>query len=150
MSEDIYRPLIKDHYAHPRNWGHLEAPDIVADADNPSCGDQVHLELRLDAEGRVAEVAFEGEGCMISMASASILTEAVTGKTLSELAALTEEEMLATLDAPVGGTNRRRCALLPWQTLQVALTSYAPAHTDESAVWAQVDELNPGTPRRAE
>ena len=119
--EDLYREHILDHYAHPRNWGRLENPDIVADADDPSCGDQVHIEIALDPEGRVEQVAFEGEGCIISMASSSIFTEHVKGMSLEELAALTEEEVLAMLDAPVG-SNRRRCALTPLVALRAGLS----------------------------
>lgn len=123
MSHDLYREHILDHYAHPRNWGRLEDPDIVADADNPSCGDQVHIEIGLGADARVEQVAFEGEGCMISMAAASILTEYVKGKLLEELKSLTEDDVLALVDAPVG-VNRRRCALLPLQVLQSGLKTY--------------------------
>ena len=119
--EDLYREHILDHYAHPRNWGRLENPDIVADADDPSCGDQVHIEIALDPEGRVEQVAFEGEGCIISMASSSIFTERIKGMSLEELAALTEEEVLAMLDAPVG-SNRRRCALTPLVALRAGLS----------------------------
>ena len=128
MSDDLYREHILDHYAHPRHWGRLEAPDIVADADDPSCGDQVHLELGLDAAGRVERVAFEGEGCMISMASASILAEHIEGKSLQELASLTEDDVLALVNAPVG-PNRRRCALLPWQVLRSGLDKLATRPT---------------------
>ncbi len=120
MGDDLYRPHILDHYGHPRNWGRLAHPDIVGDAEEPSCGDQVRIELALDAEGRVAQVGVEGEGCMISMAAASILGEYARGKTLAELRALTEEDMLALVDAPVGA-SRRRCALLPLKVLQAAL-----------------------------
>jgi len=118
--DDLYRPHILDHYGNPRNWGRLENPDIVADADEPSCGDQVHIELGLNSEGRVERVAFEGEGCMISMAAASMLTEYIQGKSLDELRAVTEEDMLALVDARVG-TNRRSCALWPLKALQLAL-----------------------------
>ncbi|HHS96919.1 MAG TPA: SUF system NifU family Fe-S cluster assembly protein [Chloroflexi bacterium] len=120
---DLYREHILDHYANPRNWGRLESPDIAADADDPSCGDQVHLEIDLDSEGRVARVAFEGEGCIISMASASIFTEHIKGKTLAELEAINEEEVLRILDAPVG-SGRRRCALTPLRALQAGLKAY--------------------------
>lgn len=119
----LYTETLLDHYAHPRNWGRLAAPDIVADNDDPSCGDQVHLELALDAEGRVAQVAFEGEGCMVSMASASIFTEQVKGKRLEELEALTEEEVLNWLEAPVP-PSRRRCALSPLIALRAGLAAY--------------------------
>ncbi|MBN1178967.1 MAG: iron-sulfur cluster assembly scaffold protein [Anaerolineae bacterium] len=120
---DVYRPHILDHYANPRNQGRLDAPDIVADADDPSCGDQLRLEIALDAHGRVAQVAFEGEGCIVSMASASIFTESVKGKSLEELEALSEEDALALLDAPVSAA-RRRCALLPLKVLQTGLKTY--------------------------
>ncbi len=119
----MYTETILDHYAHPRNWGRLAAPDIVADTDDPSCGDQVHLELALDAEGRVAQAAFEGEGCMISMAAASLFTERVKGMRLEELESLTEEEVLHWLDAPIPPT-RRRCALSPLVALRAGLAAY--------------------------
>ena len=118
--DDLYREHILDHYAHPRNWGRLESPDIVADADDPSCGDQVHLEIALTPEGRVGEVAFEGEGCIISMASASMFTDFIHGKTLTELEAIDEEEVLRILDAPIG-SGRRRCALTPLRALRAGL-----------------------------
>ena len=120
---DLYRDHILDHYAHPRNWGRLERPDIVADTDNPSCGDRVHLEIALDAQGRVREVAFEGEGCMISMASASLFTEYIKGKSLTDLEAITEEDVIRLVDAPVG-TSRRRCALAPLNALRAGLRAY--------------------------
>ncbi|MBN1954567.1 MAG: SUF system NifU family Fe-S cluster assembly protein [Anaerolineae bacterium] len=123
MMSELYQEHILDHYANPRNEGRLEAPDIVGDADDPSCGDQVHIEINLDAEGRVAEVAFEGEGCMVSMASASMFTEYIKGKSLAELAAITEEEAIAILEVPIG-SNRRRCALLPLEVLQAGLRAY--------------------------
>lgn len=119
----LYSPTILDHYAHPRNWGRLSAPDIVADTDDPSCGDQVHLEIALDADGRVAQVAFEGEGCMISMASASLFTEHLQGKRVEDLEALTEEEVLGWLDVPIP-PNRRSCALSPLVALRAGLFAY--------------------------
>ncbi|MGD1995969.1 MAG: iron-sulfur cluster assembly scaffold protein [Anaerolineae bacterium] len=126
MSE-VYREHILDHYANPRNWGRLERPDIVADADDPSCGDQVHMEIKLDPEGRVEKVAFEGEGCLISMASASIFTEHVEGRSLEELESLTEEEILAMLDVTVP-SRRRRCALTPLVALRAGLKGYRDAN----------------------
>lgn len=120
---DFYREHILDHYAHPRNWGRLENPDIVAESDDPSCGDQVHLELALDEEGKVRQVAFEGEGCMVSMAAASIFTEYLRGKHLKELEQLTEEEVIALLDAPIP-PSRRRCALAPLMALRAGLQAY--------------------------
>jgi len=120
MSDKLYTPQILDHYGHPRNVGRLEDPDIVADAANPSCGDQVRIEVALDSDGRVEQVAFEGEGCIISMASTSIFTDHIRGKSLQELASLTEEEVLTWLGTQVG-PGRRDCALLPLLVLRSAL-----------------------------
>lgn len=122
----LYTETILDHYAHPRNWGRLPSPDIVADNDDPSCGDQVHLEIALDPDGRVAQVAFEGDGCMISMASASLFTEHLQGKRVKDLEALTEEEVLSWLDAPIP-PHRRSCALSPLVALRAGLTAYRRA-----------------------
>jgi len=124
MSETVYREHILDHYAHPRHAGRLDDPDIVADADDPSCGDQVHIELTLDSQNRVEQVAFEGQGCIISMAAASILAEYVEGRAADELAALSEEDMLTLVQAPIPA-SRRRCALLPLNTLQAGLRQRA-------------------------
>ena len=123
MPDDMYRRHILDHYGNPRHWGRLEEPDVVADADDPSCGDQVHYELGISPQGRVERVAFEGEGCMISMASASILAEHAEGKSVEELAGLTEDDMLALVHAPIV-PRRRRCALLPLNVLQAGLKDY--------------------------
>jgi nitrogen fixation NifU-like protein len=123
MMSDLYQEHILDHYANPRNEGSLENPDIVADGDNPSCGDKVHLEIILDKSGRVSQVAFQGEGCMVSMASASIFTERVKGKSLAELESLTEDQVVGWLDVPVGD-GRRRCALAPFEALQKGLKQH--------------------------
>ena len=120
---DIYREHILDHYANPRHQGRLDAPDIVADVDDPSCGDQVHIEISLDEEGVVDEVAFEGQGCIISIASASIFTEYLKGKSLAELEAISDEDALTAMDALIGA-SRRRCALLPLQVLREGLAAY--------------------------
>ncbi len=120
MSGGLYRKHILDHYGNPRNWGRLEAPDIVGDAANPSCGDQIRIELALDGMERVVDVAFEGEGCMISLASSSIFTERVKGMSIEELAAITEDDVLTWLDAVVG-RSRRACALMPLSVLRRAL-----------------------------
>ena len=96
----------------------------MADADEPSCGDQVHLGLAESPDGRVQRVAFDGEGCMISMTAASILCEHIEDRSLDELASLTEGDMLSLVDAPVG-TSRRQCALLPLEVLQSGLRAYA-------------------------
>ena len=80
--------LILDHYENPRHYGTLAAPTFTGQGVNPGCGDVVRLSVRLDDAGRVADIAFEGQGCTISIAAASLLTEMVLGRTLDEALAL--------------------------------------------------------------
>jgi nitrogen fixation NifU-like protein len=87
--EDLYREVILDHYRSPRNKGHLESPDTVAQGVNPLCGDEITVELGFDGD-RVAEVAVDGQGCSISQSSASMMTEAIKGKTRADIEALTQ------------------------------------------------------------
>ncbi|RLC85890.1 MAG: SUF system NifU family Fe-S cluster assembly protein, partial [Chloroflexi bacterium] len=89
--DNLYREHILDHYHHPRNKGTLENADISCELDNPVCGDVVRLDVRLE-DGRVSEARFDGRGCVISMASASMLTEEIRGKTVEELKALRDED----------------------------------------------------------
>jgi len=98
----------------------LEGPDLVGEADNPVCGDRVRLELRLDEAEQVVEAAFGGDGCVISMAAASMLAEQVHGLNLEELRGLTEKDMLAMLGVELGRA-RTQCALMPLRALQAAL-----------------------------
>ena len=88
--EDLYREVILDHYRSPRNKGHLESPDAVAQGVNPLCGDELTIELNFDGD-TVTEVAIEGQGCSISQSSASMMTEAIKGKTRSEIEMLTKQ-----------------------------------------------------------
>ncbi|HDD25310.1 MAG TPA: SUF system NifU family Fe-S cluster assembly protein [Chloroflexi bacterium] len=120
---NLYREHILDHYRNPRNQGVLEGADLSAKLDNPTCGDVVRLDIQLGeekGEKRVQAARFSGQGCVISMAAASMLTEWLTGKTLTEMAALRDEDMLAMVGAPLGAV-RSKCALLPLRTLQAAL-----------------------------
>ncbi|MBN1260741.1 MAG: SUF system NifU family Fe-S cluster assembly protein, partial [Anaerolineae bacterium] len=82
---DLYREQLLDHYHDPQNYGVLENADIDIHLDNPTCGDTIHLTAQLDAKGHIAKVMFEGHGCVVSMASASMLTEEVLGKTPQEI-----------------------------------------------------------------
>ena len=86
--EELYREVILDHYRTPRNRGHLDAPDASAEGVNPLCGDEINVELALEGDEVVA-VAVEGQGCSISQASASMMTEAIKGKTRAEIEDLT-------------------------------------------------------------
>ncbi len=119
--EDLYRENILDHYGHPRNQGKLEDADIACEWDNPVCGDVVRLYIRLNGDV-VQEARFEGEGCVISMASASMFTEEIKGKTLAELRALQDEDMFRMLGITLGPA-RANCGLLPLRVLQAGLSS---------------------------
>ena len=152
MSElrDLYQEVILDHGKRPRNFGPLPAANRHADGYNPLCGDKVTVTLVIE-DGRVTDVKFVGVGCAISMASASLMTEAIKGKTEAELremfqkfhTGLTSQDdaagasALADLDklAVFGGVRefpaRVKCATLPWHTLVAALDRAAqPAKTE--------------------
>lgn len=81
---ELYREIIMDHVRNPRGRGAIPDPDFRVGLNNPTCGDEITVEAHLDEEGRLEDVRFEGEGCTISMAAASMMTEAVRGKTLDE------------------------------------------------------------------
>jgi nitrogen fixation NifU-like protein len=87
--EDLYREVILDHYRNPRNKGHLDNPDRSAEGVNPLCGDEITIELAFD-EDRVSEVGISGQGCSISQSSASMMSEAIKGKTKDEIEDLTK------------------------------------------------------------
>ncbi len=141
--EDLYREVILDHYRNPRHRGELSDPDARAEGQNPLCGDEITLTLRLDAEG-VADAAFSGTGCSISQASASMMTEAIIGKSLGQINDLTHRfKAMMTIEEGDSGVDESRpgstlgdlealqgvrkfpvrikCADLPWVALQEAL-----------------------------
>jgi len=120
MAQSPYREHIIDHFQRPRHRGSLAAPDRVGEADNPVCGDTVRLELRLDEGGRVAEAAFDGEGCVICLAAASMLTEYIHGQSAVELHALAEDDVLAMLGVELGRA-RTQCAVVALRALRAAL-----------------------------
>jgi nitrogen fixation NifU-like protein len=141
--EDLYREVILDHYRSPRNRGRLQDPDATAQGVNPLCGDDITIDLRFE-DGVVAEVAVDGQGCSISQASASMMSEAIKGKTREEIDGLVSRfRMMMSLDGGDPGLDperpgavmgdieslqgvrqypvRIKCASLPWNTLLEAL-----------------------------
>ena len=116
---DLYRERIIDHYRHPRNQGVLGGADISGEEDNPLCGDQVRLDVQL-TEGRVSRASFSGRGCVLSLASASMLTQEIEGKATEELEALGDEDVFRMMDFRPGPV-RAKCALLPLRALQRGL-----------------------------
>ncbi|MFQ5802229.1 MAG: Fe-S cluster assembly sulfur transfer protein SufU [Candidatus Methylomirabilales bacterium] len=117
--DDFYRKFILDHYKRPRNFGALENPDVTHEEDNPLCGDRIRIDLCLN-EGRVADVRFTGEGCAISTAAASILTEKIMGAPLERVRAFSKEDMLEALGVPLSPI-RLKCGLLALKVLKTGL-----------------------------
>ncbi|MCL6637714.1 MAG: SUF system NifU family Fe-S cluster assembly protein [Alicyclobacillus sp.] len=132
--DDLYRQVIMDHYQHPRNQGEIGADALTVDLRNPSCGDEIRLQLQV-ADGVVCDARFRGAGCSISISSASMMTEAIKGKPLAEALALAQAframmrgeavdvEQLGELEALQGVSKfpaRIKCATLAWQALENA------------------------------
>jgi nitrogen fixation NifU-like protein len=114
---DMYHEQIMDHNRAPRHWGALDPCDISHEEKNPLCGDRLRLTLRL-RDGLIAELGWSGEGCAISRASASMLGEAVLGKTLEQARAITKDDVLDMLGIALGPV-RLKCALLSLKVLKV-------------------------------
>jgi nitrogen fixation NifU-like protein len=117
--DSLYAEDILDHYKHPRNYGTLDNPDIHVEANNPLCGDRLAMDLKVK-DGAVEDVAFSGQGCAISQASASMLTEEILGKPLDELADTTRDDILDMLGVEVSYA-RMKCATLSLGLLRLAL-----------------------------
>ncbi len=118
--DQLYQENILDHYKNPRNFGVLEDADISHEEYNPLCGDRLTIQLKIGPDERVEAVRFHGQGCAISQASASMLTEMVEGKTLDEVKMLTKEDILDALGIPIGPV-RLKCALLSLKTLKAGV-----------------------------
>jgi nitrogen fixation NifU-like protein len=134
---ELYREVILDHNKHPRNFGRLDPATTSADGHNPLCGDRLTLTLNVDGD-RVTDLRFDGNGCAISVASASMMTEAVKGHSRAEIQTLFDRvhALLTTRDASAEGLGklaslsgvrefpaRVKCASLCWHTLNAALAA---------------------------
>lgn len=117
MDSTIYREQIIDLYEHPLNYGQLEEADFSYEEDNPLCGDVIRIDVKLDEKDRVAEVAWSGNGCAISQAAASLLTEEIKGKTLEEIKVIPKERVLDLVGVPLS-MARIKCALLSLKVLK--------------------------------
>lgn len=130
--DDFYKDYILDHYRSPRNFGHLENPDAVAEDTNPLCGDQIRVELSVQ-DGKVADIRFSGKGCAISQASISMLTESVKGRALEDVARLPQDTVLENVGIGISPT-RMKCAMLGLKVLKsAALGEIASWPHDEAA-----------------
>ena len=119
--DDLYRDEILEHYRNPHNFGTLETPTAVKEGANPLCGDRITLMLGIDEAGNVQDVAFTGRGCAISQASASMLTDEIKGKPLSEIVRMRKDDVLENLGIEISPA-RMKCAMLSLETLQSAVS----------------------------
>ncbi len=135
---DLYQQVILDHSRKPRNYGELPAPCLHAHGDNPSCGDEIDVWVKLDDSGTIEDLKFKGQGCAISQASASMMTQKVKGKTTAQAAAMREDFRrivmgdgppadedalgeLILLEGVQSFPQRVKCAMLAWRAVEQAL-----------------------------
>lgn len=109
--DELYRDQILEHYKRPHNFGRLEEFDLDHEDTNPFCGDEQHVYIKLDDDGKVSEVSFEGQGCAISTAATSLLTDELVGLTREELLRIPKQDVLDLLGIEISAT-RMKCAML--------------------------------------
>ncbi len=141
--DDLYREFILEHYRNPQNYGTLEAPTFEAEGQNPLCGDELHVQVEVDDEDRITQVRFTGQGCAISQASMSILSEELPGKTLDEVAAMSREDVTELVGIELTPV-RLKCALLGLVVVKMGMHEHAG--TTAPAGWEGVDEISWGAP----
>ena len=145
---ELYQEVILDHSRHPRHFGALEGATHRGQGHNPLCGDRVTVYLHVDDNDRIDDVSFEGRGCAISQASASLMTEMIKGRSIAEAEELMggflhlvkgedanglagdDRERLDVMAGVSGFPMRVKCATLPWHTMKAALAGGATAKTE--------------------
>lgn len=130
MSEELYKEIILDHYQNPRNKGELEKSDIDATDYNPLCGDKLTFKMVVDKD-IVTDIKFSGDGCAISQATASILTEILIGKTVDEISKFDKNELLSSIGMPNLGPVRIKCALLSLKVAKLGTFNYLGKEFEE-------------------
>jgi nitrogen fixation NifU-like protein len=132
--DDFYRENILDHYRHPHNAGRLEHPTHSHEEHNPLCGDKIRLDLHVNENNIIDQVAFSGKGCAISQASASMLTDMIKGKTLDEAKQIGKQDILEALGIEIGPV-RLKCALLSLKVLKAGAYGLSEAEWDTDEDW---------------
>ena len=136
MAYDMYQEIILQHYRSPKNFGPLEGANHTGEENNPLCGDHITIQLKLDAaQARIEDIHFSGDGCAISVASASLLTTRVKGLSLEEAGALKREDVLALVGIPLSPV-RVKCALTGFSALGRALHPEAAGDSSVPSVEA--------------
>lgn len=134
----MYRENILEHYRHPCNFGVMEEPTFEAEGVNPLCGDELRVQVRVDDDGIIQELRFSGQGCAISQAAMSMLSEEIVGKPIDEVSGMTKEDVLELLGIPLSPV-RLKCALLGLVVTKMGMHEHAG--TTPPAGWEGVDEI---------
>jgi nitrogen fixation protein NifU and related proteins len=124
----LYSDTLLDHFRHPRNYGDLPAADISYESFNPLCGDRIRIELKLN-DTIVEDTRFKGDGCAISIAAASLLTELILGANIKEVSAISDDLLISALESEIKPT-RLQCALLPLEALRAGLKIKSPVNPE--------------------
>jgi len=123
----IYSEVLLDHFRNPRNYGSLPSPDVAYEEVNPLCGDRIRIELEI-SDNRIVAARFVGDGCAISVAAASILTELILGADIEQGAVISGEKLLSSLKSDIK-PSRMKCALLPLEALRSCLQIFKQPRT---------------------
>lgn len=129
-SEELYQEIILDYWKNPKNYGKLENPDIIFRDSNPSCGDIVEINIILEKD-KIKEIKFNGTGCIISQAAASMLTDFAKGKTLEDIKNIKKEDILEMLGIEISGI-RLKCALLSLKVLKYCVYEHLGKKLEEN------------------